>query len=92
MSRAPRHPTSWSDVVDGQRTRTHRARCIDAVVQHEDNTVLAGLEDEDVLVLGFFVMEDLIDFESQGLAGPEVGILGEPAIWLAGEPVSTKSK
>ncbi len=42
--------------------------------------MLAGFEDEDVLILGFFVVEDLVDFEGHGLAGPEVGVFKEPAI------------
>lgn len=42
--------------------------------------MLAGFKDEDVLILGFLVVEDLVDFEGHGLAGPEVGVFGEPAI------------
>lgn len=43
--------------------------------------MIAGLEDEDVLVLGFLVMEDLVHFEGHGLTRPHNGDLTEPAIW-----------
>ena len=54
---------------------------LDDIVEHEDNAVVAGLENEDILILGFFVVEDLVDFEGHGLAGPHVGDFAEPAIW-----------
>ena len=42
--------------------------------------MVAGLKEEDVLVLGFLVVEDLVDLESHGLARPHVRDLTEPAI------------
>ena len=51
------------------------------VVENQDGAMIARLEDEYVLVFGFLVMEDLIDFEGQGLTGPHVGGLAEPAIY-----------
>lgn len=43
--------------------------------------MIAGFKDEDVLVFGFLVVEDLVDFESHGLARPHVRDLAEPAIY-----------
>ena len=34
--------------------------------------MIAGLKDEDVLVFGFLVVEDLVDFEGHGLTRPHV--------------------
>ncbi len=45
---------------------------LDDVVEDEDSAVVAGFEDEDVLVFGFFVVQDLVHFEGHGLAGPHV--------------------
>ena len=53
---------------------------LDNVVEDEDCPVVAGLEDEHVLVFGLFVVQDLVDFESHGLAWPHVGNFSEPAI------------
>ena len=50
------------------------------IVQHENGAMVAGFEDEDVLVFGFFMVEDLVHFEGHGLAGPHIGDLAEPAI------------
>ena len=44
--------------------------------------MVAGLEDQDVLVLGPFVVEDLVEFEGHGLSGPHVGNFVEPAICI----------
>lgn len=50
------------------------------VVEDEDGAVVGGLEDQDILVLALLVVEDLLDLEGHGLAGPHVGDLAEPAI------------
>lgn len=54
---------------------------LDGVVQDQNGAVVAGLEDEDVLVLGLLVVQDLVDLEGHGLTGPHPGLLGEPAVW-----------
>lgn len=43
---------------------------LDDVVEDQNRAVVAGFENEYVLVFGFFVMQDLVDFEGQCLAGP----------------------
>jgi hypothetical protein len=53
---------------------------LDDVIQDQDSPVVGGLEDEDVLVFALLVVEDLLDLEGHGLAGPHVGDLAEPAI------------
>lgn len=53
---------------------------LDDVVENEDSAVVAGLEDEDILVLGLLVVEDLVDLEHHGLTRPHVIDLAEPAI------------
>ena len=53
---------------------------LDNVVQDENGTVVAALEDEDILVLGLLVVDDLVNLEAHGLAGPHAGLLREPAI------------
>ena len=53
---------------------------LDDIVKDEDGAVVAALENENILVLGFLVVEDLVDLEVHGLAGPHVGNLAEPAI------------
>lgn len=50
------------------------------IVQNEDGAMVAALEDENVLVLRFLVVEDFLDLEGHGLTGPHVRGLGEPAI------------
>ena len=50
------------------------------IVEDEDSAVVGGLEDENVLVLGLLVVEDLLDLEGHGLARPHVGDLAEPAV------------
>lgn len=42
--------------------------------------MITGFKDEDVLIFGFFVVEDLVDLEGHGLARPHVGDFTEPAI------------
>ena len=51
------------------------------IVKDQYCAMIAGFKDEDVLILGFLVVEDLVDFESHGLTRPHVGDLAEPAIW-----------
>ena len=53
---------------------------LDDVVQDENGTVVAALEDEDILVLGLLVVDDLVDLKAHGLTGPHAGLLREPAI------------
>lgn len=53
---------------------------LDYVVEDQDGAVVCGFEDEDVLVLGFLVVEDLGDLEGHGLAGPHAGDFAEPAV------------
>lgn len=60
---------------------------LDDVVQDQDGAVVAALEDEDILVLGLLVVQDLVDLEVHGLTGPHDGLLGEPAIWRRIESV-----
>ena len=50
------------------------------IVENKDGTVVGRFEDEDVLVLALLVVQDLLDLEGHGLAGPHVGDLAEPAI------------
>ena len=42
--------------------------------------MIAGFEDENILVLRFFMVENLIDLEGHCLTRPHVGNLTEPAI------------
>ena len=53
---------------------------LDNVVQDKDTAVVGGLEDEDILVLGLLVVQDLLNLEVHGLTGPHAGLLGEPSI------------
>lgn len=53
---------------------------LDDVVKDEDHAVVGRLEDEDILVEGLFVVDDLVDLEGHGLTGPHVVDLAEPAI------------
>ena len=52
---------------------------LDDVVEDEDHAVVGGLEDEDILVEGLLVVDDLVDLEGHGLARPHVADLAEPA-------------
>lgn len=54
---------------------------LDDVVQHQNGAVVTALEDQDILVLGLLVVQDLVDLEVHSLTGPHLGLLGEPAIW-----------
>lgn len=54
---------------------------LDDVVQDQDGPVVGGFEDENVLVLGLLVVDDIFDLEGHGLAGPHLGDLAEPAIY-----------
>ena len=51
------------------------------IVKDQYRAMIAGFKDEDVLVFGFLMVENLVDFESHGLARPHVGDLAEPAIY-----------
>lgn len=53
---------------------------LDDIVQDEDSAVVAALEDEDILILGLLVVQDLVDLEAHSLTGPHAGLLREPAI------------
>jgi hypothetical protein len=53
---------------------------LDDIVKDEDSAVVATLEDQDILIFGLFVVEDLIDLEDHCLARPHVGDFPEPAI------------
>jgi len=50
------------------------------IVEDEDSAVVAALEDQDILVFGLFVVQDLVDLEDHSLARPHVGDFSEPAI------------
>jgi hypothetical protein len=54
---------------------------LDDIVKDEDGAVVAALEDKHILVLGLLVVQDLVDLEAHGLAGPHAGLLGEPSIY-----------
>jgi len=56
---------------------------LDDIVEHKDGAVVAALEHEHILVKGLLVVQDLVDLEVHGLAGPHAGLLREPAIFLA---------
>ena len=45
---------------------------LDDIVEHEYSAMVAGFKEEDVLIFGLFVMENLIHFEGHGLARPHV--------------------
>ena len=51
------------------------------IVQNQHGSVVGGLEDEDILVLGLLVVEDFLDLQGHGLTGPHVGDFAEPAIY-----------
>ena len=53
---------------------------LDNAVEDQHGAVVAALEDEDVLVVGFLVVQDLVHLEVHGLAGPHGRLFGEPAI------------
>ena len=67
--------------IEGKDVREFVTLCaLDNIVENEHGAMIAGFEEKDVLVFGFFVVEDLVHFEGHGLAGPHVGDLAEPAI------------
>ena len=53
---------------------------LDDVVEDKDHAVVGGFKDEDILVLGLFMVNHLVDLESHSLARPHVGDFTEPAI------------
>lgn len=53
---------------------------LDDIVQHQHRPMIARLEDENILILALLMVQDLIDLECHGLAGPHVGYLTEPTI------------
>lgn len=53
---------------------------LDDIVQNKDSSIVARLENEDVLVLRLLVVENLIDLEGHGLTRPHIRDLAEPAI------------
>lgn len=42
--------------------------------------MIAGFKNEHILVFGFLMVQDLVDFERHGLTGPHVGDFAKPAI------------
>jgi hypothetical protein len=56
---------------------------LDGAVKDEDGTVVAALEDKNILVLGLLVVKDLVDLKAHSLARPHVGLLGEPSICIS---------
>lgn len=50
------------------------------IVQHEHSAMIAGFKNEHVLIFGFLMVQDLVDFECHGLTGPHVGDFAKPAI------------
>ena len=50
------------------------------IVQDEDGAMVAALEDHNILIFRLLVVEDLVDTEGHGLAGPHLTDFGEPAI------------
>lgn len=48
--------------------------------------MVTRLENEHILVLGLFVVEDVVNFESHSLTRPHVGDFAEPAIYT--EPIN----
>jgi hypothetical protein len=55
---------------------------LDDMVEDEDGAVVGGFKDQDVLVLGLLVVDDILDFQGHGLARPHIRDLAEPAIWI----------
>ena len=53
---------------------------LDYIVEYEHSTIVGRFEDQDVLVLGFLVVEDFFNLERHSLAGPHAGDLAKPAI------------
>ena len=59
------------DLVGGARKLIPLCALYD-IIKDQYCAMVAGFEDEDVLVFGFFVVEDLVDFERHSLARPHV--------------------
>lgn len=57
---------------------------LDDIVQYKNGAMIAGFEDEHILILWFLMVEDLVDLEGHGLTWPHVGNLAEPAICVEG--------
>lgn len=55
-------------------------RRLNGIVKNKHGPMISGLEDENVLKFGLFVMQHAIDFESHRLAWPQVTNLSKPAI------------
>ena len=55
---------------------------LDDIVEDKDSAIVGGLEDQDILVLGLLVVDDVLNFEGHGLAMPHIGDLAEPAICI----------
>ena len=53
---------------------------LDYIVENENGAVVGGFEDQNVLVFGLFVVQDLVYFEGHGLPRPHVGDFTKPAI------------
>ena len=53
---------------------------LDDVVKDEDHAVIGRLEDENILVLRLFVVNNLVDLEGHSLTRPHLGDFTEPAI------------
>lgn len=50
------------------------------IVQHEHSAMITGFENEHILIFGFLMMQDLVDFECHRLTWPHVGDFAKPAI------------
>lgn len=55
-------------------------RALNGIVKDEHSTMVTGLEDENVLELGFLMVQDIVDLEGHRLARPHLTNLSEPAI------------
>ena len=56
-------------------------RALDGVVQDKHSTMVARFKDEYILVFGFLVVQNIVDFEGHCLARPHIANLSKPAIW-----------
>lgn len=54
---------------------------LDDIVEDEYGAIVGGLEDEDILILALFVVEDILDLKRHCLTRPHRGDLAEPAIY-----------
>jgi hypothetical protein len=53
---------------------------LDHIIEDEDGAVVAALKDHDILVFGFFVVEDLVHAQGHCLTRPHITDFSEPAI------------